>query len=175
MREICTSGSVRGEGGNILTYSAQSFPARTQSATLAASANGKMAGSRLVRDDGFAACDLPMPFSFLQETCPYSGGGRGFGKLPEMCRLSLVKPNPLSRRQPFNFHPITSASNLGRAAGRTGREVTLSGRGPQESLFGNRRSSSRVPHQRRELLGGPSSWDQGAECRTGEINTATVH
>jgi len=23
MREICTSGSVRGEGGNILTYSAQ--------------------------------------------------------------------------------------------------------------------------------------------------------
>jgi len=27
MREICTSGTVRGEGGNILTYSAQAVPA----------------------------------------------------------------------------------------------------------------------------------------------------
>src|SRR5438034_4827064 len=28
MREICTSGSVRGEGGNILTYSAARLPTR---------------------------------------------------------------------------------------------------------------------------------------------------
>jgi hypothetical protein len=28
MREICTSGSVRGEGGNILTYSALRRPGR---------------------------------------------------------------------------------------------------------------------------------------------------
>src|SRR5436189_4983186 len=30
MREICTSGSVRGEGGNILTYSALLLPQRRE-------------------------------------------------------------------------------------------------------------------------------------------------
>jgi len=30
MREICTSGSVRGEGGNILTYSAVLLPQRRE-------------------------------------------------------------------------------------------------------------------------------------------------
>jgi len=36
MREICTSGSVRGEGGNILTYSERHLPRRGQASGMRA-------------------------------------------------------------------------------------------------------------------------------------------
>jgi hypothetical protein len=57
--------------------------------------------SALVRDDGFAACDLVVLFGLLQETGLYGGSGRGFGKLPEMSGLPFVFTSPISYRQPF--------------------------------------------------------------------------